>query len=202
MRTVHAVLALAYLSHISLANTVPDLYAACSAALGIPRVALLFLATNDLHFRPLWRDWLLSARGMLPLPQIYRSVTAGADLSNAEQRVERVLEACKSLPSAIQPAYQQVRCAPGGNSFQPRIPSTSPAQYLFSVYLHSGPDTIHADGSLFSEDEVLPTRVPTGWGQTSLVTAQRLLLVAALRVRCNRDGCHLASEETCGNVCR
>ena len=108
MRTLRAVLALACLAQLVLASSVPDLYAACSAALGIPRVALLFLASNDLHFRPLWRDWLLSARGMLPIPQVHRAAITGPDLSSAEQRVERALEACRHVPTTAKPAYQQV----------------------------------------------------------------------------------------------
>lgn len=109
MNARHAVLALICLAHVAHANTVTDLYAACSAGLGIPQVALLFLATNDLHFRPMWRTWLLGARGMLPIPQIYRAATAGPDLSASEQRVQRALEACRAIGSDAKPAYQQVR---------------------------------------------------------------------------------------------
>ncbi len=61
-------------------------------------------------------------------------------------------------------------------------PQSSFVQFLFSIYLHTTPETTVDATLLFAEEEHLPVRVPTGWGQNSLVDAQRLLLTNALKV--------------------
>ena len=39
----------------------------CNAALGFPRVALLFQSAGDMPHEPLWRAWLTGVVGLVPL---------------------------------------------------------------------------------------------------------------------------------------
>ncbi|KAL4424305.1 hypothetical protein ABPG75_001606 [Micractinium tetrahymenae] len=134
----------------------------CSEALGIPRVALLFLTKSALPHEQTWRLWLEGAVGMLPHQR----------LPLAQQA------ACGSDPEA----WQRLVCACSPLRKQPSVHGL-PGQHLFSLYVHPPP---WPDFQGFSRQSVfsgraVPSRVRTKWGDISLVDAERLLLAAALK---------------------
>ncbi len=138
-------------------------YRECVEALGIPRVALMFLSKHDLPHRELWKRWLLSAEKQVPLAQLTHALhKASSDMNAARARLKGALDVCTKVPiDSARPMYRQ---------------------FLFSFYLHNHPEEELPADRLFSLDEQVPDRVSTGWGQNSLVEAAKILMHNALKV--------------------
>jgi hypothetical protein len=139
-------LGLAVCSHlatpVSARDPVATLHRDCAAALGIPKVALLFLATHDLPHREIWRKWLLAAKGKVPVQQMINTLHNEVDTGSAEQRLKRALQVCDKIPfNTARPLYRQ---------------------FLFTFYLHNRPDEVLPADRLFAADEQVPERVSTG----------------------------------------
>ena len=133
--------------------------ATCATALGMPKVALLFLARDALPHQELWKVWLGSA----------------ASLVNT--RCIKGLP-CQSFGS---PNWQQLQEVCGDLNQNSSTRSVLERQHMFSVYVHNWPNsTAFGPDSVFYNQEV-PRRVETEWGGHSLAEASRRLLRAALQ---------------------
>ena len=52
----------------------------CNAALGFPRVALLFQSSADMPHEKLWRAWLAAVTGLIPLAPNGAQVWPGSEI--------------------------------------------------------------------------------------------------------------------------
>ncbi|EFN51093.1 hypothetical protein CHLNCDRAFT_55340 [Chlorella variabilis] len=134
----------------------------CAQALGIPKVALLFLTYGPLYHEAAWRLWFASAAGLLPAREAESAVCEpGAEV------YEAMRGACSSATSVG---------AVAGMGPQP-----IERQHLYSVHIHAPPSFEgYPSGSLW-EGCLIPRRVPTGWGNFSLIEATRSLLWEAFK---------------------
>ncbi|PSC67186.1 beta-1,6-N-acetylglucosaminyltransferase enzyme [Micractinium conductrix] len=133
-------------------------------ALGMPKVALLFLTIGDLYHEAAWRLWFASAGGLLPA----RDAQATVCNASAEQ-FGKIQAACDAQQGAV--------------AHQTATPAADPIahQHLFSIYVHAPPFFEgYPSGSLW-QGRLIPRRVSTGWGSMSLVEATRNLLWEAFR---------------------
>ncbi|CAK0758242.1 hypothetical protein CVIRNUC_002605 [Coccomyxa viridis] len=121
--------------------------------LRVPKVALMFLTRGDMPHEASWAAWLRSAEGMVPIDP-----------------AQNALCAHKPDPGKC-PWANGVRQSPMGPM----------GQFLYSVYVHSGPGYRgYKEDSLFHGREV-PDRVQVRWGEHSMVEALRALIREALR---------------------
>jgi hypothetical protein len=84
----------------------PSTFYACPAtqALGIKKVALLFLTTGNLHHEQAWRLWFASAAGLVPGPaaEVRRRAVARA-IGNAAPAGLGFRRLCPLFALAIRP---------------------------------------------------------------------------------------------------
>ncbi|BDA45402.1 probable glycosyltransferase BC10 at C-terminar half [Coccomyxa sp. Obi] len=141
---------------------------ACGALVGVPKVAMLFLATKGFAHSALWAMWFQQAGGLLPADCAAAAVcTAGDDAARAA--------ALSALLSSCGPTSQ----APGLSEVVDR-------QHLFSVYVHLPPNkTLSGPPSIFHGREI-PGSIPTAWGEWSLANASRVLIREALKDKLNQ----------------
>ena len=132
--------------------------ATCATVLGMPKVALLFLARDSLPHEELWKAWLGSAAGLVNTKCI-----KGLP--------------CQNFGSHYWQHLQDV-C---GDSHRNTSHSALDRQHMFSLYVHNWPNSTAFDpDSVFYNQEV-PNRVETEWGGHSLAEASKRLLRAALQ---------------------
>ncbi|KAL4426019.1 hypothetical protein ABPG75_010035 [Micractinium tetrahymenae] len=159
----------------------------CAQALGISKVALMFLVKGPMHHEQAWRHWFASAGGLLPVNATQAAVCGPG---SREQRHQDILQACHlHQPSTAAAAGAAAAAAATGSTAAGLGALGAPAaagdligqQHLFSVYIHAPPDFKgYPGGSLFAK-RLIPRRIPTGWGDISLVEATRNLLWEAFR---------------------
>lgn len=138
----------------------------CANALGIPKVALMFLTPGPLHHEEVWKLWFKSAAGVVPKQSLLLSV---CNAEGASERLEEAFSACEKFS------------ANHNSSLQDPISNEISAQHLFSVYIHAPPGFLgYARGSLWY-NRLIKHRVHTQWGAHSLVEATRHLLWEAYR---------------------
>ncbi|CAL8472071.1 g11613 [Coccomyxa elongata] len=134
----------------------------CAAALGIPKVAIMFLSKAELFHESSWALWFQHAAGLLPVSALQSTSQNGKDESTVcnKDRVQLAQRWCS-------PAAQ------GSGVLQ--------RQHLFNVYIHPLPDYGYfPEGSIFRGREI-EDRIQVSWGAHELVLAARNLLRAALR---------------------
>lgn len=159
-------------------------YEECTRELKIPKVALLFLAHQQIQQKPVWRAWLKQAvrvvGGELVVDTLWVDTADGmhnkavilyvhpAQVPSAllfphidgvnSTHFHRVVAACHSVGRAYTQPHRQ--------------------QMLFSLYLHNSPDAGLVDAD---EEHQLQHRLHTQWGSITLVEAERRLLQTALK---------------------
>lgn len=120
---------------------------ACAEALGIDKVAMLFLSKGVIHHHLFWRQWFASAAGKIP-----REKGCSSD--------GRVIEdsACQHV-------------------LNPEFHFDDPVQYqvLFSLYVHAPPGMERHMDSFFRK-YLIPRQVQVAWGEHSMIYATRELL--------------------------
>ena len=119
----------------------------CAEALGIDKVAMLFLSKGVMHHHLFWRQWFASAAGKIPREKGCR--TDG-----------RVIE---------DPACQHIVYS--------EFHFDDPVQHqvLFSLYVHAPPGTEQNLDSFFRK-YLIPKQVKVAWGEHSMIYATRELL--------------------------
>ncbi|CAL8470673.1 g10215 [Coccomyxa elongata] len=123
----------------------------CGAALGIPKVALLFLTPGDMPLEQTWEAWLRATHGKLRVDCLAKRV-------------------CDSTDEHATLAAINAACAPGNATLS----------HLFSIYIHPSPTHKgYPKGSIFHGRAISP-RVKVEWASWGIVEAERLLLRAAL----------------------
>ena len=164
----------------------------CEEAIHVPTVALMFLTRGPLPFEAVWREWLLQARGMLPL----YCVAAAACANAGWDEVRAVRAACgggggggggrrrgsegSGSSSSIGPSGSASSSAVTRNSISADDPHLILGQRLFRVYTHAPPSFPgYPRGSIF-RGTLIDDRLSTTWGDHSMVEATRRLLQAAL----------------------
>ncbi|DBB02673.1 TPA: hypothetical protein ACH3X3_011637 [Trebouxia sp. C0006] len=132
--------------------------ASCASLLGMPKIALLFLARDALPHQELWKTWLGSAAGL-----VNTKCVKGLP--------------CQNFGSSYWQTLQEV-C---GDTQHNSNLTVLDRQHMFSVYVHNWPNSTAFDpDSVFYNQEV-PNRVETEWGGHSLAEASKRLLRTALR---------------------
>lgn len=147
----------AYLPKTEVLPSSPD---PCAQALGINKVALMFLTTGDLYHEQTWRLWFKSAANHIPVQSMATSVC------QAEGASAKIMEATAA-------------CRPGPNANQSH--SSIAQQHLFSVYIHAPPSFRGYDFESLWAGKLVQHRVKTSWGAHTLVEATRHLLWEAYR---------------------
>ena len=153
----------------------------CQDALHVPSVALMFLTRGPLPLEAVWREWLLQARGMLPL----YCVAAAACANAGWDEVRAVRAACQGggeSESGSSSSSSSSMGSMGSSSMgsNPDDPHMILGQRLFRVYTHAPPSfTGYPRGSIF-RGTLIEDRLSTTWGDHSMVEATRRLLRAAL----------------------
>ncbi|KAL4426018.1 hypothetical protein ABPG75_010034 [Micractinium tetrahymenae] len=163
----------------------------CAQTLGISKVALMFLVRGAIHHEQAWRHWFASAGGLLPI-NATQAAMCGADAKEQQQRHKDTLHACNlQQPATAAAAAGAALAAAAGGAATAALGALGAAaqaaansieqQRLFSVYVHAPPEFEgYPPGSLFA-GRLIPRRIPTGWGDISLVEATRNLLWEAFR---------------------
>ena len=128
----------------------------CAQALGIPKVALLFLTTGDLYHENTWRLWFKSAGGVVPAQAMAKSVCPN---DGQLSRLQAIQGACREINTT----------------------GVVDAQHLFSVYVHAPPAFRGYDEDSLWAGKLIQHRVQTSWGAHTLVEATRNLLWEAYR---------------------
>ncbi len=130
----------------------------CASLLGMPKIALLFLARDALPHQELWKAWLGSAAGL-----VNTKCVKGLP--------------CQNFGSSYWQTLQEV-C---GDTHLNSNLTVLDRQHMFSVYVHNWPNSTAFDpDSVFYNQEV-PNRVETEWGGHSLAEASKRLLRTALQ---------------------
>ena len=151
----------------------------------------MFLTRGPLPLEALWRDWLLQARGMLPL----YCVAAAACANAGWDEVRAVRAACQggregggrsvvsssimssSSSSIVSSSSSNPDDDDDGSGDDPHLIL---GQRLFRVYTHAPPSFPgYPRGSIF-RGTMIEDRLSTTWGDHSMVEATRRLLQAAL----------------------
>ena len=99
---------------------------AVAQALGIKKVALLFLTTRRVAFERMWRLWLWDVAGMVPQQALPGALEAAACSGGAA----RESDGWRRMQTACAPALEQ----PSGVTGPPL-----PPQFLYSLYAHTPP---------------------------------------------------------------
>uniref|UniRef100_A0A1D1ZV90 Uncharacterized protein n=1 Tax=Auxenochlorella protothecoides TaxID=3075 RepID=A0A1D1ZV90_AUXPR len=138
-------------------ETLPSSPDACAEALGIPKVALLFLTRGDLYLSPAWRLWFQSAAGVVP----------------------RTAARCSGVASEA----VRAGCPGPGPTAALDLPDERmiDAQHLFTAYVHAPPSVNASEIQPLFRDRLIAARTETSWGSINLVYAARLLLWEAFR---------------------
>ncbi|KAL4425157.1 hypothetical protein ABPG77_008262 [Micractinium sp. CCAP 211/92] len=141
----------------------------CAQALGIRKVALMFLVKGPMQHEQAWRRWFASAGGVLPI-----------NATLLDRPVPASAAAAAAGSAAVAHGVPQATAAAVG--FASAVwPDLIGRQHLFAVYIHAPPSFKgYPPGSLFA-GRLIPRRIPTGWGDISLVEATRNLLWEAFR---------------------
>ena len=173
----------------------------CRDALRVPSVALLFLTRGPLPFEALWREWLLQARGMLPL----YCVAAAACANGGWDEVRAVRAACGGGGGRGFGGNSSSSNNSNSNSFinddtdhdieyDIEDPHLILGQKLFRVYTHAPPSFPgYPRGSIF-RGTLIEDRLSTTWGDHSMMEATRRLLQAALLSSASNQRFMLLSE--------
>lgn len=143
---------------------------ACGAAVGAPKVALLFLTKGGMAHDAMWAAWLDAVGGVVP-----------ADCARAAACAAGGGGGGGGTAGGALLARLQEECAGGGDPLS--------RQGLFSVYVHvpkGGALASPAPGSPFTERTLIPGRVATEWGGFTLASATKALMRAALSDRANQ----------------
>ena len=142
----------------------------------------MFLTRGPLPLEAVWREWLLQARGMLPL----YCVAAAACANAGWDEVRAVRAACQgggeSESGSSSSSSSSSMGSMGSSSMgsNPDDPHMILGQRLFRVYTHAPPSfTGYPRGSIF-RGTLIEDRLSTTWGDHSMVEATRRLLRAAL----------------------
>ncbi len=131
-------------------------YQDCTQLVKAPRVALLFLVKQDLIHRELWRQWLQSVAGVMPIGALLQASNGGD-----EKQLQRLVSTCNNATAM--------------NSM------VTHRQFLFSLVMHI-PPRHDVDPTKLLGNELLADRIDTNWGGTDLVDATRRMLQFALEV--------------------
>jgi hypothetical protein len=125
-------------------------------ALGVPRVALLFLTRGELPHHETWRLWFEAAAGMLPVEQLRAAACPATQAAAASTAPAAELEWQEHQPSwrpadsrPVQESWQEGlteradACgwnASSGQTLQGSSGGPIEQQHLFSVYIHGPPN--------------------------------------------------------------
>eukprot|EP00884_Botryococcus_braunii_P000016 jgi/Botrbrau1/10014/Bobra.0012s0101.1 len=149
----------------------------CGATLRIPKVALLFLTRGEMPHERVWRAWLESAAGLLPMYCLASALCA----RGGYPLLDKVSPACRA------PDLVEIQTATG--------PEVLAAQYLYNMYLHTPMDNAgFGEDSIFYGREI-PTHIFTRWADHSMMEAVRLMVRAALAEPLNQR--FVLLSETC-----
>ena len=143
----------------------------CGAAIGAPKVALLFLTKGAMAHDAMWAAWLEAAAGTVPA-DCARAAACAADGGGSGSEGGALL------------ARLQQECAGDASKGDPLA-----RQGLFSVYVHvpkGGSLTSTAPGTPFTERTLIPGRIATEWGGFTLASATKALMRAALSDKRNQ----------------
>ena len=136
----------------------------------------MFLTRGPLPFEALWREWLLQARGMLPL----YCVAAAACANAGWDEVRAVRAACGGGGGGGGNGSSTSTNNSISSSDDDDDPHLILGQRLFRVYTHAPPSFPgYLRGSIFA-GTLIDDRLSTTWGDHSMVEATRRLLQAAL----------------------
>ncbi|PSC68402.1 beta-1,6-N-acetylglucosaminyltransferase enzyme [Micractinium conductrix] len=128
-----------------------ELRTVAEAALGVPKVALLFLIRGDLFHHHVWRRWFEAAAGQLPADAVHASLCRGdvaASPAGESAPGLRLLGGEEAAEEEDPEDAEQVAAACGWNATNGEaIPMGSGSgaggviaqQHLFSVYVHTPP---------------------------------------------------------------
>ena len=93
-------------------EVLPQTQDACSRATSIPTIALMFLTRGNLFHQALWREWFLSAKGVLP-----------KEIICAQKKRDSIVAACLDIKSDNLLSDKDIISM----------------QYLFNIYIHAPP---------------------------------------------------------------
>ncbi|KAL4515851.1 hypothetical protein Ndes2437A_g06570 [Nannochloris sp. 'desiccata'] len=147
-------------AYLPATEVLPSSLDPCAQALGIKKVALMFLTTGDLYHEQTWRLWFKSAVNVIPAQSMATS------LCHAEGASAKLMEATAA-------------CRPGPNANQTN--NIIAQQHIFSVYIHAPPSFRGYDFESLWAGKLVRHRVKTSWGAHTLVEATRHLLWEAFR---------------------
>lgn len=156
----------------------------------MPKVALLFLTSGELFHEPTWEKWFASAEGLLPA--LHARETA---CEEAPQYWDAVQSYCsiKGLGSAIakQHLFSVYVHAPPAFKGEPSPESASEAvvswlpPWLLRLQASScpccPPGRVGFFGDSLWSGHMIPERVKTAWGSSTLIEAARYLLFEAFK---------------------
>ncbi|KAK9787631.1 hypothetical protein WJX73_008336 [Symbiochloris irregularis] len=152
----------------------------CGPAVGMPKVALLYLTRGPMAHEQLWSTWFEQAAGLVRADCLGAALCEGASQPRAAGRpgvLEAVGSACR-----------------GKETTGPDVVSR---QSLFSVYVHANPDFEGYKPKSPFYGRIIPDelRIQTGWGEHSTTEVVRRMLRLALRDPLNQR--FLLVSETC-----
>ena len=153
---------------------------ACAAALGTPKVALLFLIKDKIVHEDLWSVWFKSAVGMIPAEALNKTCSDGVpDGMNTAK--SKMLSACSEYwPSHLQGHMNGTSSDDiSGDSDLMKDPISM--QHLFNVYVHAPPSADTKKIQPIWKQRLITHRVEPEWGTHTLVEATRNLAWEAFR---------------------
>lgn len=159
---------------------------ACGDALGVRKVALMFLTTGNLYHEDTWRLWFESAKGFIPVQQAGELACAKSENppdSVLKQKLNACMEKSGSVDESI--AESSVTSKSHGDSIMDSDAAATSnvldSQHLFSVYVHAPPKFRgYSRDSLFY-GKLIEDRIETAWGSHNLVEATRNLIWEAYK---------------------
>ncbi|PSC68450.1 beta-1,6-N-acetylglucosaminyltransferase enzyme [Micractinium conductrix] len=148
----------------------------CAQALGVPKVALLFLIRGDLFHHHVWRRWFEAAAGQLPADAVHASLCRGdvaASPAGESAPGLRLLGGEEAAEEEDPEDAEQVAAACGWNATSGEaIPMGSGSgaggviaqQHLFSVYVHAPPGLTDDDLPELFRGHLITDRLQPEWG--------------------------------------
>lgn len=183
----------AYLPSPMVFESSPD---ACADALGIPKIALMFLTTRNLFHENMWRLWFQSVEGLIP-SQVSDSFTCQEGLE--DMKLDDKIDACTNKNAGLHldlktekipnldfrnediVSRKMLQKSKVDGSTENKMENAIDSQHLYSVYVHAPPDFDGYSNDSLWAGRIIQKRVETSWGSHTLVEATRNLLWEAYK---------------------
>lgn len=154
--------------------------AATPQALGSPKVALLFLTRGTMHHEEMWRLWLASAAGQLPLHKLQACQVARLTGSGRQGRRCRCRAVTRHMALCACSIIQLPCCAI--QPLQAAVCTAAPEQYQALQHACAGPQAEHGSAAATAGgervlDEEGSVQLPTVVGREATIEQQHLFSV-------------------------